>query len=205
MKKTTFILLSILTTASVFSLKASEKATNTIPNKEIEIRIAANANSIVADTNAIVLPSKEVIYKTKGSVNNSQNNQTSELFQDTINDLLSKLHVISANKDADGLVKLYEGSPTIITNIVQKPKILDAYFNQSLQIQNAKWRFAIVSDQDVAVFVDVSSPDGRKNLMPFFFKIDGTRLLPVYPMNPDTMMMNIIIAEQQKALTVSEK
>jgi hypothetical protein len=205
MKKTSILLLSIIGMFSGSLVKAAQEAPTAIPNKEIEIRIAANANSIAADTNAIVLPSKEVIYKTKGSINNSQTNQISDLFQNTINDFLSKVHTISSNKDSEGLVKLYEGSPTIIANIVQKPKILDAYFKQSLQIQNAKWRFAIVSDQDVAVFVDVSSPDGRKNLMPFFFKIDGTRLLPVYPMNPDTMMMNIIIAEQQKALTVSEK
>lgn len=205
MKITTFLLLSILTITSVFSLKASEEATNTIPTKDIEIRISANANSIAADTNAIVLPSKEIIYKTKGSVNNLQTNQTSDLFQNTIDDFLSKLHTISANKDADGLVKLYEGSPTIITNIVGKPKILNAYFNQSLQIQNAKWRFAIVSDKDVAVFVDAVSPDGQRNLMPIFFKIDSSRFLPVYPNNPDTMIMNIIVAEQQKALTVSEK
>ena len=205
MKKTIILSLLIIGMSSSSLINAAEEATTSIPAKDIEIRIASTANSIAVDTNATVLPSKEVIYKAKGNVNNAQANQTSELFQNTINDFISKVHTISSNKDSDGLVKLYEGSPTIITNIVQNPKVLDAYFKQSLQIQATKWRFVILSDKAATIFVDVASPDGRKNLMPFFFKIDGTRFLPVHPMNPDTMMMNIIIAEQQKALTVSEK
>jgi hypothetical protein len=205
MKKTIYLLLLILGTSSLSLLRASDESTNAISNKDIEIRIASNAVSVKSDTNATVLPSKEVIYKVKGSVNNAQPNQISDLYQTTINDLLSKIHTIASNKDSDGLVKLYEGSPTIMTNIVQNPKILDAYFKTSLQIQSAKWRFVVLSDQAATIFVDVASPDGRKNLMPFFFKIDGARFLPVYPMNPDTMTMNIIIAEQQNALSVSEK
>lgn len=204
MKNTTIILL-FLALVFISNIKAIDAFSAATPCKDIEIRIGSNATSIEADTNATVLPSKEVIYKAKGSVNNSQTNQTTDLFQNTINDFLSKVHTISSNKDSDGLVKLYEGSPTIITNIVQNPKVLDAYFKQSLQIQTAKWRFVILSDKAATIFVDVASPDGRKNLMPFFFKTDGARFLPVYPMNPDTMIMNIIIAEQQNALTVSEK
>jgi hypothetical protein len=205
MKKTICRLLTIIGMSSISLLKASDEAPNAISNKDVEIRIASNATSVQSDTNATVLPSKEVIYMVKGSVNNAQPNQISDLYQTTINDFFSKLHTIASNKDTDSLVKLYEASPTIMTNIVKNPKVLDAYFKQSLLMQSGKWRFVVLSDKAATIFVDVCSPDGRKNLMPIFFKTDGSRFRPVYASHPDTMTMNIIIAEQQNALSVTEK
>jgi len=175
--------------------------------RNIEIKISPNAKSIQPDPTSTVLPNKEVIYSVKGAINKQNTQDTAnDLIQTLLNDFVNRLHKISLTKDAEALSSLYDPSSMefLVKKIIPNPKLLEGFFEQSAKIQEAKWRFLVESDSLLTVFAEVTSRDGEPTLMPFFFRQTGGQYVPVYQTAPNLMMINILVADQQKLLSVSQ-
>jgi hypothetical protein len=178
-----------------------------IQSRNIEIKISSNAKSIQPDPASTVLPDKEIVYIVKGAINNKKTQDSAnDLIQTLLNDFVKRLHKISLVKDAEALSSLYDPSSTeyLVKKLIPNPKLLEGFFKQSALIQEAKWRFLVESDNLLTVFADVKSHEGVTALMPFFFRQTGGQYVPVYQTAPNLMMINILVADQQKLLSVSQ-
>jgi len=178
-----------------------------IQSRNIEIKISSSAKSIQPDPTSTVLANKEVVYSVKGAINNTKTqNAVNELIQTLLNNFVASLHKISLTKDTEALSGLYDPSSMefVLKKIIPNPKLLEGFFEQSAKIQEARWRFLVESDNLLTVFADVTSYDGVSTLMPFFFRQTGGQYVPVYQSAPNLMMINILVADQQKLLSVSQ-
>lgn len=177
-----------------------------IAYSDLEIKIAADAKSIQPDPAAVVLPDKATIYKVKGLLNDGKTPEKAQAdLQTMLNGIVDGLRQVAAAKDADALVKLYDPSSSayLLSKVVANPKLLEGFFKQSALIQWAKWRFAVQSGDLLTLFADVQSGEGAAVLMPFFFLEKDGQYVPIYQTAPNLMMMNVLVADQQKALSVS--
>jgi hypothetical protein len=178
-----------------------------IQTRNIEIKISPKAKSIQQDPASTVLPNNEIVYSVRGAINNNQTlDASNDLVQTLLNDFINRLNKISLTKNAEALNNLYDPSSIefLVKKVISNPKLLEGFFEQSAKMQEAKWRFLAESDNLLIVFADVTSREGASSLTPFFFRQTGGQYLPVYQTAPNLMFINILVADQQKLLSVSQ-
>lgn len=199
MKKSIFIVAVIALIGSLY-LHAGEMNFN-----NIRITIDSSAKGIVDDPNATILPDKSVQYLCEGLMAQPDSPLRNNPIQKIISSFINKLKNAAHKGDASNLVKIYNAnSVNALQPIVSNPSLLAVFFKQALLINKASWIFATYKDSTLTVYSNIESSAGLKSKTPMFFTNNNGNYEPMYPSNPSTMTMNILIALQQNLIKVED-